>query len=80
MSDIAGFDPTQEMAPSYAIIYAPRKTRVRYPENCVEVVESAAAALAGADAANKRYAAQVKGPFSSSEGLRLFYLVTWLDE
>ena len=80
MSDNPGFDPTQEMAPCFAIIYAPRKTRVRHPENCVEVVASEAAALAGADVANKRYPAVVKGPFSSSEGMRLFYLVSWLAD
>lgn len=80
MSEKAGFDPTLEMKPCYAIIYAPRRTRPRYPENCVTVVDSEAAALAGADVAKKYYPAVVKGPFSSSEGMRLFYLVSWLAE
>lgn len=80
MSDKAGFDPTLEMTPSYAIVYAPRKTRPRYPENCVKVVDSEAAALDGADIPNKYFPAVVKGPFSSSEGMRLFYLVSWLAE
>lgn len=62
-----------------AVVYAPRRGRDRFPENCVEVFESEPAALAAADPANKRYAARVIGPSRSSEGLRLYYLVRWLD-
>ncbi len=64
----------------FALVYAPRRDRDRYPENCVEIVESEAAARAGADPARKRYPAKVVGPSVSSEGLRLYYLVGWLDE
>jgi hypothetical protein len=64
----------------FAVIYAPRRKRDRYPENCVEVVESAEQAIAMANPAENRYAAKVLGPARSSEGLKLFYLVAWLEE
>lgn len=63
----------------FAVVYAPRKSRDRFPENCVEIVETQAAALAGADPGRNRLAARVIGPSRSSEGLRLYYLVCWLD-
>ncbi len=62
----------------YAIVYTPRRQRDRFPENCVEVVASAEAALAGADPDHHRHPARVIGPSRSSEGLRLYYLVGWL--
>lgn len=62
-----------------AVVYAPRKGRDRFPENCVEVCDSEASALAAADPDAKRFAARVLGPSRSSEGLRLYYLVRWLD-
>ena len=64
----------------FALIYAPRRARDRFPENCVAAVDSEAAALSGADPAKKLYPARVIGPSRSSEGLRLYYLVCWLDE
>jgi hypothetical protein len=69
-----------DMRECYAVIYAPRRQRQRYPENTVQVVESEQAALALADAAKRMYAARVCGPFRSSEGFRLYYLVSWLGE
>jgi len=63
----------------YAIVYAPRRQRGRFPEECVQVVESEAAARARADASGQHYAAKVLGPARSSEGFRLYYLVCWLD-
>lgn len=64
----------------YAIVYAPRRARDRVPEGNVTVVDSEAAAQAGADPARKLYPARVVGPARSSEGLRVFYIVRWLDE
>jgi hypothetical protein len=80
----------------FALVYAPRRlpssclappshvphrpARDRVPEGSVQLVESEAAALAGADPARKLYPARVIGPARSSEGLRLFYIVRWLDE
>ena len=67
----------------YALVYAPaapaRVGRGRFPENCVTIVESEAAARHGADAARHLRAARVVGPARSSEGFRLFYLVAWLE-
>ena len=62
----------------YAVIYAPRKQRTRFPENVVTVMETADAALDSADNEQKQYAAKVIGPARSSEGFNMFYLVEWL--
>ena len=73
-------DPDSDVVEEhYAVIYAPRRHRDRFPENCVEVVESEELARAKADADKKSYAAKVVGPSRSSEGLRLFYLEQWLE-
>ena len=63
----------------YAVIYAPRRQRRRYPENTVHLRSSMAEALASADAAQNLFAAKVCGPFRSSEGFMLYYLVEWLE-
>ena len=62
-----------------AVVFAPRRQRSRFAENCVQVVSSDEAARSGADPVQKLYAARVVGPSRSSEGLRLYYLVRWLD-
>ncbi len=63
----------------FALVYAPgRRRRDRYPENCVTLVDTEQQALDGEDSANRLFAARVLGPARSSEGLRLYYLVTWL--
>jgi hypothetical protein len=62
----------------FALINTPRKTRKRYPEGCVEIVESEAAAIEGADAAGKLHPAVVYGPSTSSESQRIYYLIRWL--
>lgn len=67
-----------DLRESYAVIYAPRRQRQRYPENTVQVVATEQEALAQADAKKSLYAARVCGPFRSSEGFKLFYLVRWL--
>jgi hypothetical protein len=73
-------DPeTTVVEESYAVVYAPRRQRERFPENVVEVVASEHDARVGADADGRRYPAVVFGPSRSSEGLRLYYLVRWLD-
>lgn len=64
----------------YAVIYAPRRERGRFSEECVEVTASEAEARALADPARKRFAAKVIGPARSSEGFRLYYLVCWLED
>jgi hypothetical protein len=64
----------------FAVIYAPRRARDRFPESCVTLADSADAACAAADAAKGQFPAVVMGPSRSSEGLKLYYLVTWLDD
>ena len=63
----------------FAVVYAPRRQRDRFPENCVEIKNSEQAAMDAARPGDKRYAARVLGPSRSSEGLRLYSLVCWLD-
>jgi hypothetical protein len=74
-------DPNAKVADEhFAVVYAPRRgARDRVPENCVTLVADEAAAHAAADAAKKLFPARVIGPARSSEGLRLFYIVRWLD-
>ena len=64
----------------WAIVHARRGSRKRFAENCVEPMPSAEAALAHADPAHDRHAAELMGPSRSSEGVRLYYLVRWLSE
>ncbi len=64
----------------YAVVYVPRRSRNRFPQGCVQLVESHEAALAAADESEKKYPAKVLGPSKSSEGQYIFYLVEWLDE
>jgi len=63
----------------YVVIYAPQRNRRRFPENCVSVHPSEAAARAAAKPGEGYHAAVASGPSRSSEGFRLFYLVRWLD-
>ena len=64
---------------TYAVVYVPKRSRNRFPENSVQVCNSEEEALQRADPANKKFAAQVVGPSRSSEGLRIYYLAKWLD-
>ena len=63
----------------FAIVYAPKRQRGRFPENCVEVVGSEEDACNSADRDAKRFPAVVLGPARSSEGFQLYYLVRWLE-
>jgi len=62
----------------YAVVYSRRQKRDRFPDNCVTVMDSEAEARAAANPEKYLYAARVAGPSRSSEGLMLYYLVTWL--
>lgn len=80
MSEFPPNPDQQDLEEHYAVIYAPKRgRRQRYPENCVQVVGSADEALGGGDPDRSLHPAKVCGPFRSSEGFRLFYLVRWLD-
>lgn len=74
------FDPhTRIIDECYAVVYVPGRQRDRFSENCVEVMESLAAAKENANPERKRYAARLVGPSRSSEGFRLYYLLEWLE-
>jgi len=64
----------------FAVVYAPRRQRGRFPVNCVEIVEDIESALTRSDPDEKKYPARVIGPSRSSEGVMLYYLDCWLDE
>lgn len=71
---------TQLVRPQYVVIYSPSgRSRKRFPENCVTVHDSEAAARAAANPEAGYWPAVASGPSRSSEGFRLFYLVRWLD-
>jgi hypothetical protein len=73
------FDPDAPVInEQYAVVYAPRRSRDRFPENSVEIMESESAAREQAAAENKKFPAKVLGPSRSSEGLRIYYVVEWL--
>jgi hypothetical protein len=63
----------------HVVIFAPQRNRKRFPETCVSVQESEAAARAAARPEQGYHAAVASGPSRSSEGLHLYYLVRWLD-
>jgi len=79
MPDLLVDDQSEVVGERFAVVYAPRRSRDRFSENCVQLMESEAAALAAADPQGNRFAAKVFGPSRSSEGLRLYYLVAWLE-
>jgi hypothetical protein len=64
----------------FAVIFTPRPSRKRFPAGCVEIFDSAEAAVAAADPDGNRYAARVVGPSKSSEGQYIYYLMEWLQD
>ncbi|MCK5727457.1 MAG: hypothetical protein KAH22_11615 [Thiotrichaceae bacterium] len=62
----------------YAVVYAPRLKRKRFPSACVEIMADQNEAVKAADPSKNRYAAQVHGPSKSSEGQYIYYLLHWL--
>lgn len=74
-------DPeTRVVEQHFAVVYAPLRQRDRFPETCVQTVDSEVVARSAADPAGKRFPAIVVGPSRSSEGAMLYYLVQWLDD
>jgi len=71
------FDPLKQYP---ALIYSSGRTRNRFAENVVQIVDTEADALAGVSDQGRLRAAVVCGPVKSSEGFRLYYLVRWLGE
>lgn len=64
---------------AFAVVETKRRDRRRFPETCVRVVETEAEAVAATNPGLNQYGARVYGPSRSSEGLRLYYLVRWLE-
>lgn len=81
MTNCISIDPDmpQMMKACFAIAQVRRGARKRFPENCVNVVIDEATARAQARPELNLHAVEVMGPSRSSEGLRLYYLVRWLD-
>jgi len=63
----------------FAVIYTPTQHRKRFPDNCVKVMESEAAAREAANPGKHFHAAKVAGPSRSSEGFFVYFLVRWLE-
>jgi hypothetical protein len=84
MTSIAALlsDNSGNVSEQFAVVYAPQRQRQRnrFPDNCVQLMSDAQAALAAADPLQHRYAARVFGPSRSSEGILLYYLIRWLHE
>jgi hypothetical protein len=75
------YDPdTRVVEEHFAVVYAPRRSRDRFSEGAVVLKESAEQAREDADSETRHFAAVVAGPSRSSEGLRLYYLVEWLEQ
>jgi len=72
-------DETQLVREHYAVVQARKPGRKRFAEDCVEVVASESLARERARPAEDLHAARVAGPSRSSEGVRLYYLVYWLE-
>jgi hypothetical protein len=72
------FRSNEHLEEHFVLIYAPTRKRKRYPQNCVYIQASEKDAIDGADTCKNLYPAKVRGPFISSEGFYLFYLVKWL--
>jgi len=63
----------------FAVVYAPKRSRGRFAENCVFIVETELDAIDEANVEKHLYAARVIGPSKSSEGQRIYYLDAWID-
>ena len=61
-----------------AVVHTPRLDRKRFHAGCVELHESAEAALSAANPDKNLRAALVIGPSKSSEGQFIYYLQRWL--
>lgn len=64
----------------YAVVYVPKRSRNRFPANCVEIKGSAYDAIEDANPHEKKFAARVSGPSKSSEGQYIYYLLEWLED
>lgn len=63
----------------YAVVYAPRRVRTRFPASCLQLVASPWQAKRVAALASDFHAARVVGPTRGCEDTAVFHLVEWLD-
>jgi len=63
----------------FAVIYAPKRSRGRFAESCVFIMETELDAIDEENIEKHLYAAKVIGPSKSSEGQRIYYLEEWID-
>ncbi|HED33903.1 MAG TPA: hypothetical protein ENJ08_06750 [Gammaproteobacteria bacterium] len=63
----------------FAVVYAPGRSRGRFAENCVFIMNSELDAIEEANVEKHLFAAKVIGPSKSSEGQRIYYLDDWID-
>jgi hypothetical protein len=70
---------SKSLEESFALIKTPRKNRARYPEGCVTILPDEAAARDGSNPPANLHPAVVYGPSPSSEGVRVFFIVRWLE-
>ncbi len=63
----------------FAVVYAPKRSRGRFAENCVFLCDSELDAIEEANVEKHLFAAKVIGPSKSSEGQRIYYLDDWID-
>jgi len=63
----------------FAVIYAPKRSRGRFAETCVFIMETEIDAIEEENIEKHLYAAKVIGPSKSSEGQRIYYLEEWID-
>jgi len=74
------YNTTEHLQAHFAIVYTPtRGRRKRFPKNCVTVYPSELETLQAKDPDNHLHPAKVNGPFISSEGAQLYFLIQWLD-
>lgn len=64
----------------FAVVHVSGRQRSRHSESSVRVMDSAAAAQQQAVPNQHYYAARLLGPARSSEGVKLYYLIAWLDK
>ncbi len=63
----------------FAVVYAPKRSRGRFSENCVFIMDTELDAIEEANVEKHLFAAKVIGPSKSSEGQRIYYLDDWID-
>lgn len=64
----------------WAVIYVPRRSRNRFPANCVQTYTSQDQAFQASAPEMNKFAAKVIGPSKSSEGQLIYYLLHWLGQ